>query len=81
MKTEYSETRFNRLLTARDDMLRVLLARMFRMLAADQVILRLARDGYLHPERRDTTMQPLNRNRRRLARAYYRAERKQFPTI
>ena len=71
----YSETRFNRLLTAREDMLRVLLARMFRMLAADNVafnwsemaefILLDGFDGDQSEERR-----------RRLARDYYRAERR-----
>ena len=38
-KSLYSETRFNRLLTARGPMLRALLARMFRMLAAAKVSL------------------------------------------
>ena len=71
----YSETRFNRLLTARDDMLRVLLARMFRMLAAEQVSFDwrematfILNDGF-NEERAEE-------GRRRLARAYYRAERR-----
>ena len=71
----YSETRFNRLLTARDDMLRVLLTRMFRMLAAEQATFDwremaafILNDGF-NDERAEE-------GRRRLARAYYRAERR-----
>lgn len=70
----YSETRFNRLLTARDDMLRVLLARMFRMLAADQVTFDWREMAtYILNEAYDDAA--AEQNRRRLARAYYRAER------
>ena len=71
----YSETRFNRLLTARDDMLRVLLSRMFRMMAAEQVSFDwremaafILNDGF-NEERAEE-------GRRRLAREYYRAERR-----
>ena len=71
----YSETRFNRLLTARDDMLRVLLARMFRMMAAKdasfdwrEMAAFILGQGY--DDDRDET------RRRRLARDYYRAERR-----
>ena len=70
----YSETRFNRLLTAREDMLRVLLARMFRMLAADNVSFNwremaefILLEGYNDAQAEE--------RRRRLARDYYRAER------
>lgn len=68
----YSETRLNRLLTAREDMLRVLLARMFRMLAAADVSFDwremaafILNDGY-DEDRAEA-------GRRRIARAYYRA--------
>ena len=71
----YSETRFNRLLTSRGDMLRVLLTRMFRMLAADQATFDwrematyILNEGY--------NDEAAERNRRRIAREYYRAERR-----
>lgn len=71
----YSETRFNRLLTARGDMLRVLLTRMFRMLAAGQgtfdwreMATYVLNEGY--------DDEAAERNRRRIAREYYRAERR-----
>ena len=71
----YSEARFNRLLMAREEMLRVLLARMFRMLAAEQVTFDwremaafILNDGF-NEERAEEA-------RRRLARDYYRAERR-----
>ena len=71
----YSETRLNRLLTARDDMLRVLLARMFRMLAGAGVSFdwrEMARfilnDGYDE----DRTEE----GRHSIARAYYQAARR-----
>ena len=71
----YSETRFNRLLTARGDMLRVLLTRMFRMLAADQVTLDWREMAtYILNEGYDD--EAAERNRRRMAREYYRAERR-----
>ena len=75
----YSETRFNRLLTARDDMLRVLLARMFRMLAADQVTFDWREMAtYILNEGYDD--EAAERNRRRIAREYYRAERRGSPS-
>ena len=71
----YSESRFNRLLTARDDMLRVLLARTFRMLAAAESIFNwremaafILNSGYDEERAED--------GRRRMARDYYRAERR-----
>ena len=71
----YSETRFNRLLTARDDMLRILLARMFRMLAAAgasfdwrEMATFILNDGF--------NDEGAEEGRRRLARAYYQAERR-----
>lgn len=71
----YSETRFNRLLTARGDMLHVLLTRMFRMLAADGVAFNwreMAEFILLEGYDDDQTEE----RRRRLARDYYRAERR-----
>lgn len=69
----YSESRLNRLLTARDVMLRTLLARMFRMMAAVnqsfdwyQMAQLILNDG--HDEERS------NRIRRNIARDYYWAE-------
>ncbi len=71
----YSETRLNRLLTARGPMLRTLLARMFRMLAAANVSFNwremaqfILNDGYDAEAAED--------GRRRIARDYYRAERR-----
>ena len=71
----YSETRFNRLLSARDDMLRDLLARMFRMMArADatfdwrEMAQFILSEGYNEDDADEA--------RRDIARAYYRAERR-----
>ena len=71
----YSEPRLNRLLTAREGMLRVLLARMFRMMAAAGVSFNwremaqfILNEG--HNE------EAAERGRRRIAREYYRAERR-----
>ena len=71
----YSETRFNRLLTARDDMLRVLLARLFRMLAGARVCFNwrematfILSDGFDEEQ--------AEQSRRRIARDYYQAERR-----
>lgn len=71
----YSETRLGRLLTARGDMLRVLLARLFRMLAAAGVSFNwremavfILSEGYDEDR--------AERSRRRIARDYYRAERR-----
>ena len=68
----YSETRFNRLLTARGSMLRILLARMFRMLAAADVSFNWREMAQFilnedYEERAEAA-------RRRMARDYYRAE-------
>ena len=71
----YSESRFNRLLTARGDMLRVLLARMFRMLASEQASFDWREmAAYILNEGYDD--EAAERNRRRMAREYYRAERR-----
>lgn len=71
----YSESRLNRLLTARGPMLRILLARMFRMIAAGgatfnwrEMAQLILNDGY----NEDAAEQ----NRRRIAREYYRAEQR-----
>ena len=71
----YSEARLNRLLTAGGPMLRTLLARMFRMLAASGVSLNwremtqfILNEGYDEDAAEQT--------RRRIAREYYRAERR-----
>lgn len=76
---DYSELRFNRLLTARDEMLRTLLARMFRMLAAEDMRFNwremaqfILNDGY------NETAAELSR--RRIARDYYRAQRPAAPS-
>ena len=74
----YSEMRLNRLLSARGPVLHALLARMFRMLASEGVSFdwgEMARfilnEGY-DEERAEQA-------RRRIARAYYRAERRRPP--
>lgn len=71
----YSESRLNRMLTAREDMLRVLLARMFRMLAASGVSFNwremaqfILSEGY--------NEEAAEQGRRRIARDYYQAERR-----
>ena len=71
----YSETRLNRLLTARGPMLQTLLARMFRMLASAGVSFNwwemaqfILNEGYNEDAAEQT--------RRRIARAYYQAERR-----
>lgn len=70
----YKEQRFNRLLTARDEMLRTLLARMFRMLAAKDMSFNwremarfILNDGY--------NEEAADQFRHNMARHYYRAER------
>ena len=72
----YSESRLNRLLIAREKMLQTLLSRMFRMLAAAGVSFdwrEMARfilnDGYDESKSEQA--------RRRIARSYYREERRQ----
>ena len=71
----YSESRLNRLLTARGPILRTLLARMFRMLAAanqpcnwSEVARFILNDSYNEERAEDI--------RRGIARAYYQAERR-----
>ena len=73
----YSETRFNRLMTARGPMLRILLRRMFRMLASAGVSFNwremasfVLSDGY--------DDEAAEQSRRRIARGYFQAERRQF---
>ena len=75
----YSETRLNRLLTARGPMIRILLERMFRMLAAADVSFNwremasfILNEGY--------DDKAAEQSRRRIARDYYQAERRNNPT-
>ncbi len=71
----YSETRLNRLLTAREEMLRTLLARMFRMLAGAGVSFNwreMAR--FIFNDSHDEAAS--EEARRRIARDYYQAERR-----
>ena len=71
----YSETRFNRLLTARESMLRVLLARMFRMLAAADVSFSWY-EMAMFIRHADYDEERAEESRRRMARDYYQAERR-----
>ena len=75
----YSETRLNRLLTARGTMLRILLARMFRMLAAAGVSFnwREMAQFILNEEYNEEAAEQA---RRRIAREYYQAERRNSQT-
>ena len=66
----YSESRFNRLLTARGPMLRTLLARMFRMMAAADVRF----DWYQMSQLILSEGERAERIRRTIARDYYWAE-------
>lgn len=66
----YSESRFNRLLTARGPMLRTLLARMFRMMAAADARF----DWYQMAQFILSDGERAERIRRTIARDYYRAE-------
>lgn len=75
----YSESRLNRLLTARGPILRTLLARMFRMLAAAgqpfnwrEMAAFILNEGY--------DEEAAEQGRRRIAREYYRAERQNTPS-
>ena len=71
----YSESRLNRLLTSGGPMLRTLLARMFRMLAAGGVTFNWREMAqYILNEGLDDAA--FEQNRRRIAREYYRAERR-----
>ena len=74
-KGYYSETRLNRLLTARGDMLRALLIRMFRMLAAADVSFNWGEMAqFILNEGYDDAAS--DQSRRRIAREYYLAERR-----
>lgn len=71
----YSEMRFNQLLAARDDMLRKLLARTFRMMSTKDIAFdwqEMAR--FILNEGDDE--EKAERSRRRLARSYYRAQQR-----
>jgi len=75
----YSESRLNRLLTARGPILRTLLARMFRMVAAAgqpfnwrEMAAFILNEGY--------DEEAAEQGRRRIAREYYRAERQSTPS-
>lgn len=71
----YSEARLNRLLTSGGPMLRTLLARMFRMLAAGGVTFNWREMAqFILNESYDEDA--AEQNRRRIAREYYRAERR-----
>ena len=74
----YSENRLNRLLTARGPMLRTLLARMFRMLASANVSFnwREMAQFVLNEGYDDGAAEQA---RRRIARDYYQAERRNAP--
>lgn len=70
----YSESRLNRLLTARGPMLHTLLARTFRMLGTDQAFnWRQMAQLILHEGYREDSAE---RVRHQIARAYYQAERR-----
>ena len=75
----YSEMRLNRLLTARGDMLRTLLPRMFRMLASENVSFNW-REMANFILASDFDEDLAERARRRIARDYYRAERRNTQT-
>jgi len=74
----FSETRLNRLLTARGPMMRALLARMFRMVGASrpfdwrEMAQLILYDGYREDRAENA--------RRNIARAYYAAERRSTQT-
>ena len=68
----YSEQRFNRLLTARDEMLRTLLARMFRLLAAKDTPINWREMARFILNDNEAAAEEF---RHKLARDYYRAER------
>ena len=75
----YSEIRFNRLLNARGEMLRYLLARAFRMLAADGAKLNWYEMAQFI-RYQDYDEERAENHRRGIARAYYRAERQAAST-
>ena len=75
----YSESRTNRLLTARGPMLRTLLARMFRMMAAaDQPFNWREMARFILNE--DYDEERFEQGRRRIASEYYQAERRSSQT-
>ena len=75
----YSESRLNRLLTARGPMLRALLARMFRMMAAaDQPFNWREMARFILNENYDEDR--FEDGRRRIASEYYQAERRSAQT-
>ena len=75
----YSEVRLNRLLTARGEMLRTLLARMFRMMASKDVSFNWREmANFILAD--DQNEEGAERARRRIARDYYRAERRNAQT-
>ena len=74
----YSESRLNRLLTARGPMLHILLARTFRMLGTDQAFnWRQMAQLILHEGFREDSAELV---RHQIARAYYQAERRSVQT-
>ena len=72
----YSETRFSRLLNAREDMLRVLLGRMFRMAATAGVTFDWREMATFIRNADFGDGEAAERSRRRLARDYYQAQRR-----
>lgn len=72
----YSETRFNRLLNAREDMLRVLLGRMFRMAAGGGVTFNWWEMANFIRNADYGDGEADERSRRRLARDYYQTQRR-----
>lgn len=75
----YSETRFNRLLNAREDMLRVLLGRMFRMAAAGRVTFNWWEMANFIRNADFGDGEAAEVSRRRLARDYYQTQRRATP--
>ena len=71
----YSGTRFNRLLTAREDMLRVLLARLFRMLASAGATFNWWEMAQFI-RNADFDEDAAEYSRRRMARDYYQTQRR-----
>ena len=71
----YSESRFNRLLMARGDMLRTLLARMFRTLASASISFNW-REMAQYILNEGHNEEAAERARRRIASDYYLAERR-----
>ena len=72
----YSETRFNRVLNAREDMLRVLLGRMFRMAAATGITFNWWEMANFIRNADFGDDDAAESSRRRLARDYYQTQRR-----